>query len=156
MKKLVFLVLSVVTMMIMSCSKDNSDEIYPLQDDKDIHMLPPTTGEKAIKFLNQKYNDMEYCVLSFELDCGGTAIINGKYELDFVNYVIFKRGKKYPITFRNFKCESLSYRRVIMINGVREDGYPEYEIQERLLRGLKEKTIDGKKVVYGYIDLTNY
>ena len=77
----------------------------------------------------------------------------GKHTVDGVRELIFKRGKKYPITLYNFTCKEGEKK--IIILGVRDDGSI-FHIQDRVLKGLTEKVVEGKRVVYGYIDLTEY
>ena len=160
MKKILILFAITLILGAISCSKDNknsdnekTDNPYSLQDDKDVFLLPPITTEKAIEFLKSKYNDVEYCLLSIEEACTEKVIINGKHTVDGVRKLIFKRGKKYPITLYNFTCKE--GQKKIMILGVRDDGSI-FEIRDRVLKGLTEKVVEGKRVVYGYIDLTEY
>lgn len=106
--------------------------------------------------MKSKYNDVEYCLLQFEGGgCIEKAVINGKHTVDGIEKLIFKRGKKYPITLHDFTCKE--GQKKIMILGVRDDEYNTmFEIQDRALKGLTEKVVEGKRVVYGYIDLTEY
>ena len=132
----------------ISCSKDNknsdegktdngkTDNPYSLQDDKDVFLLPPVTIEKAFEFLKTKYNDVEYCVLKFEQQgCTGKMVINGKHSIALHDFTCTAREREIRIFEMN-------------------NGY-HHEIDE-LLKGHTEKVVDGERVVYGYIDLTEY
>lgn len=164
MKKILILFTTILMLGGISCSKDNknsdegktdngkTDNPYSLQDDKDVFLLPPVTIEKAFEFLKTKYNDVEYCVLKFEQQgCTGKMVINGKHSIEGIRMLIFKRGKKYPIALHDFTCTAREREiRIFEMN----NGY-HHEIDE-LLKGHTEKVVDGERVVYGYIDLTEY